>query len=74
MGGRHVLIFGAESALVAYEVGVGAGKACGAHRLMGVDHDLVVGGAAYGVEIVAHGVLVIVVFRPWGGYCLHIRS
>ena len=46
------LVLRAACRLVADQVGVGAAEARRAHRLVGVDHDLVVGGPADGIEVV----------------------
>ncbi len=43
---------GAHSALVANHIGPGATEARGAHRLVGVDHDVVLGGLNDGVMVV----------------------
>ena len=53
---------GAHGALVAYHVGPGAAEACGAYRLVGVDHDVVLGGLDNGVVIVVVDGLAVVPF------------
>ncbi len=58
---RHILIFLTQSGLVCHEVGICAGPAGRADCLVGVNHDMVVGGALDSVEIVAHGALVVVI-------------
>ena len=56
------LVLRASGALVAYQVGIGAAKARGTGCLVGVDHDVVLGGLLHGIEIVVvHGLRVVMV-------------
>ena len=56
------LVLRAAGALVAYQVGIGAAKACGTGCLVGVDHDVMLGGLLHGIEIVVvHGLRVVMV-------------
>ena len=56
------LILGAACTLVAYEVGIGAAKTSGAHCLMSVDHDMMLGSLLDDMHIVVvHRLRVVVV-------------
>ena len=56
------LVFGTTRALVAYKIGICAAKTSRTHCLVGVDHDMLVGCFLYGIKIVTHRFLVVVVF------------
>jgi len=55
------LVFGALGRLVADHVGIGAAQSGGAHGFVGVDHDLMLGRLADGVEVVVVHPLSVVV-------------
>ena len=56
------LILGAAGALVAYEVGPGAADAGRASSLVGIDHDVVLGGSLDDMLIVIVHKLAVVIF------------
>ena len=55
-------VLSALGALVANQVGIGAAKSGGSHRLMRIDHDMLLGGFLHAIEIVIHHPLTIMVF------------
>ncbi len=56
----HVAVLGAHGALVAHEVGIGAGKTGGTHCLVAVNHDVVLGSLLHGIEVMVHHALAVV--------------
>ena len=73
LGTTKGLILRSASTLVADKVGPCAAKACGAHGLVGVDHDVVVGRAANSVEIVVDLNLAVVVLAT-GHYIAYVAA
>ena len=55
------LVLRAAGGFITDEVGPGAAQARGAHCLVGVDHDVVLGGFLDGIEVVVHHPLAVVV-------------
>ncbi len=56
------LVLRAACRLVADQVGPGAAQSRGAHRLVGIDHDVVPGGQLHGMQVVVDHPLSVVVF------------
>ena len=59
------LVLGAAGALVANQVGPGAAQTCGSYSLVGIYHDVVVGGTFDGMLVVVDFNLAVMVFATW---------
>ena len=73
LGAAKGLVLGAAGALVAHHVGPGAAQAGGAHGLVTVDHDVVLGSLGHGIVVVVDHPLAVVVLAA-GNDVAHIAA